>query len=69
MLGISAATNALNVGLASEPVVGPARTAFADLVSVLLKNAPEPPTVMIEVARHCRHHLSRNTALDRHYFH
>ena len=47
MEGISAATKLLNVGAAALPVVGPANIAFALLVSVLLKNPPEPPTVLI----------------------
>ena len=50
MEGISSLTNALNVGAAADPVVGPAKTIFAFLVSVLLKNAPDPPTVIIELA-------------------
>ena len=50
MLGISAATKDLNVGLASDPVVGPAKTRFAPLASVLEINAPAPPIVMIDVA-------------------
>ena len=49
-VGISAATKLLNVGAAALPVVGPANTIFAFLVSVLLKNAPDPPTVIIELA-------------------
>ena len=48
--GISAATKLLNVGAAADPVVGPANIAFALLVSVLLKNAPAPPIVIIELA-------------------
>ena len=48
--GISAATSDLNVGAAADPVVGPANIRFAFLVSVLLKNAPDPPIVIIELA-------------------
>ena len=49
-VGISATTKALNVGAAADPVVGPDKIVFAVLVSVLLKNAPEPPIVIIELA-------------------
>jgi len=49
-VGISATTSDLNVGAAADPVVGPAKTIFAFLVSVLLKNAPDPPIVIIELA-------------------
>ena len=48
--GISSATSALNVGAAADPDVGPAKILFAVLVSVLLKNAPDPPIVIIELA-------------------
>ena len=47
---MSATTNALNVGAAALPLVGPPKIVFAVLVVVLSKNAPEPPTVIIEDA-------------------
>ena len=50
MVGISAATSDLNVGAAADPEVGPDKIVFALLVSVLLKNAPAPPIVIIELA-------------------
>ena len=48
--GISSLTNALNVGAAALPVVGPANTIFAFLVVALSKNAPLPPIAIILVA-------------------
>ena len=50
MLGISAATKALNVGAASLPVVGPDKTAFALLTVSLSKNPPIPPIFITLVA-------------------
>ena len=67
MEGISFATSDLNVGAAADPVVGPAKIAFALLVSVLLKNAPDPPIGMIELAEGGVEPLSpnRNIILNR----
>ena len=50
ILGISAATNALNVGAASLPVVGPDKTALALLTVSLSKNPPIPPIFITLVA-------------------
>ena len=48
--GISAITNALNVGAASDPVVGPDNTEFAALTVSLSQKAPLPPTFSTVVA-------------------
>ena len=50
MLGISAATKALNVGASSLPVVGPDNPAFALLTVSLSKNPPIPPIFITLVA-------------------
>ena len=50
MEGISEATRDRNVGAAADPLVGPAKIAFALSVSVLLKNPPGPPITITEVA-------------------
>ena len=49
MLGISAATKLLKVGAPLLPL-GADNTVFAVLLSVLLKKAPAPPIVIIELA-------------------
>ena len=48
--GISSDTNALNVGAASDPVVGPDNTLLAFITVSLSKNLPSPPIGSIVVA-------------------